>query len=97
MKQYYTYILTNKSNSVLYTGITDNLIKRIYQHKNKLVDGFTKKYNIDKLVYYETLEDPQNAIKREKGIKNLLRRKKIELIKGMNPTFKDLYEEILSG
>lgn len=97
MKQYYTYILTNKSDSVLYTGVTDNLIKRVYQHKNKLVDGFTKKYHIDKLVYYETLEDPQNAIKREKGIKNLLRRKKIELIKSMNPTFKDLYEEILSG
>lgn len=97
MKQYFVYILTNKLNTVLYIGVTDNLIKRTYQHKNKLVDGFTKKYNINKLVYFEIYDDPTNAIKREKTIKNLLRRKKIELIKSTNPEFRDLYPEILSG
>lgn len=97
MKQYYAYILTNKINSVLYTGITDNLVKRVYQHKNKLVEGFTKKYNVNKLVYFEIFNDPFNAIKREKAIKNLLRKKKIELIKIKNAGFNDLYQEILSG
>ena len=97
MKQYYVYILTNKNNNVLYAGITSNLIKRIYEHKNKLVDGFTKKYNVNKLVYYEIFEDPENAIKREKTIKNLLRIKKILLIKNKNHEFKDLYDEILSS
>lgn len=97
MKQYYTYILTNKLNSVLYTGITDDLTKRVYQHKNKLVDGFTKKYNVNKLVYFEVFSDPLNAIGREKAIKNLLRKKKIELIKNKNSGFDDLYSEILSG
>jgi putative endonuclease len=95
MKQHFTYIMTNKFNTVFYTGITNYLIKRTYQHKNKLADGFTKKYNINKLVYYEIFEMPLNAISREKAIKNLLRRKKIKLIKSKNPTFKDLYEEIL--
>lgn len=90
MKQYYVYILTNNNNNVLYTGITSNLIKRIYEHKNKLADGFTKKYNVNKLVYYEIFEDPENAIKREKMIKNLLRIKKIALIKAKNPEFKEL-------
>jgi|SRR3989338_9143165 len=97
MKQYYVYILTNKNNNVLYAGITSNLIKRIYEHKNKLADGFTKKYNVNKLVYYEIFEDPENAIKREKTIKNLLRIKKILLIKNKNHEFKDLYDEILSS
>ena len=90
MKQYYVYILTNKSNHVLYTGITNNLIKRIYEHKNKLADGFTQKYNVNKLVYYEMFEDPENAINREKTIKNLLRIKKLALIKAKNPEFKEL-------
>lgn len=90
MKQYYVYILTNKNNNVLYAGITSNLIKRIYEHKNKLVDGFTKKYNVNKLVYYEIYDDPENAINREKTIKNLLRIKKIALIRAKNPEFKDL-------
>lgn len=90
MKQYYFYILINKSNNVLYTGITSNLIKRIYEHKNKLADGFTKKYNVNKLVHYEIFQDPENAIKREKTIKNLLRIKKIALIKSKNPEFKEL-------
>ncbi len=95
MKQYFVYILTNKIHTVLYTGITNNLLQRIYQHKNKLVEGFTKKYNIDMLVYYEILEDPINAIEREKAIKNLVRRKKIELINAFNPEWKDLYEDII--
>ena len=96
MKQYYVYILMNQYNTVLYIGITSNLIKRIYEHKNKLVKGFTEKYNVDKLVYYEIFDDPKNAIKREKTMKNLLRNKKFLLVKSGNPLFKDLYEEILS-
>ena len=95
MKQYYVYILTNFTNTVLYTGVTNNLIKRVYEHKQKLVDGFTKKYHVDKLVYFEIFQDPENAIKKEKTIKNLLRRKKIDLIKTKNPEFMDLYTEII--
>jgi len=97
MKQYYVYILTNKYNTVFYAGITSDLVKRVYQHRNKLAEGFTKKYNVNKLVHYEIYEDPDNAIKREKAIKNLLRIKKIELIKSNNIEFRDLYDEILSG
>ena len=97
MDQFFVYILTNKLITVLYTGVTNYLNKRVHQHKNKLVDGFTKKYNVNKLVYYEIFDDPNNAIKREKSIKNLVRRKKMALIEGFNPTFKDLNEEILSG
>lgn len=97
MKQYFVYILTNRNNKVLYIGITSNLVKRIYEHKNKLADGFTKKYNVDKLVYYEMYDDPENAIKREKTMKNLLRRKKLALIISKNPRFGDLYNEILSS
>jgi putative endonuclease len=95
MKQYYVYILTNKYNTTLYIGITSNLIKRVFEHKNKLAEGFTKKYNIEKLVYYELHEDPETAIKREKTLKNLLRSKKLKLIEAKNPEFKDLYDEIL--
>jgi len=95
MKQYYIYIITNKWNTVLYTGVTNDLVKRIYQHKNKLTDGFSSKYNLDKLVYYEICENPEVAIKREKTIKNLVRRKKNDLIKNKNPEFTDLYDQIL--
>lgn len=97
LKQYFVYLLTNKYNTVLYAGVTNDLIKRMYQHKNKLVDGFTKKYNINKLVYYEVFSDVNEAIRREKAIKNLVRRKKEELIVTNNPDWKDLYPEILSG
>ena len=97
MKQYFVYIVTNKLNTVLYTGVTHNIIKRIYEHENKLVDGFTKKYNVSKLVYYEIFEDPTNAIKREKAIKNFVRRKKLALIEGFNPNYNSLNSEILSG
>ena len=93
-KQYYVYIMTNIGNTVLYTGITSDLKKRVYQHKEKLVDGFSKKYNIAKLVYYEVFEDPENAISREKQIKAGSRQRKIDLINRINGEWLDLYEEI---
>jgi putative endonuclease len=86
--------MTNKINTVLYTGITSNLKKRIWEHKEKTIKGFTKKYNIDKLVYWEIFNDPENAILREKKIKAGSRSKKIELIKGINPEWKDLYNKL---
>jgi putative endonuclease len=86
--------MTNQHNKVLYTGVTNNLIRRIYEHKEKLVSGFTKRYNIDKLVYYEVFQDAYNAISREKQIKGGSRQKKIDLINRMNPDWKDLYQEI---
>ena len=86
--------MTSKRNTVLYTGITSDLPKRVYHHKNKLVEGFTKKYNIVKLVYYECFENVESAIRREKQIKAGSRKKKIELINSINPTWKDLSEEI---
>ena len=89
-KQYYVYILTNYTNNVFYTGVTNNLIKRIWEHKQKFVDGFTKKYNIWKLVYYEISENIETAILREKQIKNWRREKKLMLIKKVNPEFKEL-------
>ena len=95
MKQSYTYIMTNKVNTVLYVGVTSNLVKRVYQHKNKLADGFTSKYNIDKLVYYEIFEDIKEAIKREKQLKNWHREWKMNLIKQSNPQFNDLYQSLL--
>jgi len=96
MKQryYYVYILSNKYNNVLYVGITNDLIRRVYEHKNKLVEGFTEKYNVDKLVYYELFNDPINAITREKQLKGYSRRKKVELINSFNPEWKDLYESL---
>ena len=87
--------MTNKVNTVLYVGVTSNLIKRVYEHKNKLADSFTSKYNIDKLVYFEVFEDINEAIKREKQIKGGSRKKKIDLIVNFNPAFKDLYSEIV--
>ena len=92
--QYYVYIMTNKNNKVLYTGITNDLKRRIYEHKEKFVAGFTTKYNVSKLVYYEIFGDPENAILREKKIKAGSRQKKIDLINGMNEGWSDLYEEI---
>jgi putative endonuclease len=86
--------MTNKNHTTLYTGITNNLKKRIYEHKEKLVDGFTKRYNINKLVYYEIFDDAYNAISREKQIKGGSRKKKIALIEGMNKGWKDLYDEL---
>ena len=93
-KQYYTYIMTNKRNTAVYASVTNDLKRRVYEHKEKLVDGFTKKYNITKLVYYEVFEDIENAILREKQIKGGSRQKKIELINSMNKEWRDLYEEL---
>ncbi len=91
VEQYYVYIMTNKSKT-LYTGITDNLERRVYEHKTKLFEGFTKRYNTTKLVYYEVTSDVRVAIEREKQIKGWLRRKKITLIEAMNPQWTDLSE-----
>ena len=93
-KQYYVYIMTNKTNTVLYTGITGDLIKRVYEHKQKIVKGFTKRYNINKLVYCEIFNDPENAISREKQIKAGSRKKKIALIESKNTEWSDLYKEV---
>jgi putative endonuclease len=93
-RQFYVYIITNKNNTVLYTGITADLKKRVYEHRNKLVEGFSKRYILTKLVYFEVFFDPQNAISREKQIKAGSRDKKIKLIAGMNPGLMDLYERI---
>jgi len=86
--------MTNKSNSVLYTDITNNLKRRTYEHKEKMIEGFTKRYNIVKLVYYEVYEDILAAIAREKTIKGGSRQKKRDLIAGMNPFWDDLYEKL---
>ena len=94
-KKSYVYLMANKSNSVIYTGVTSDLIKRVYEHKNKLVEGFTKKYNVTKLVYFEVFEDIENAIAREKQIKAGSRDKKIELIIEANPDYNDLYDDIV--
>lgn len=94
MKKGYVYILTNKNNAVLYVGVTSNIVKRIYEHKRKFVDGFSSKYNADKLVYFEVYESIEDAILREKQLKNWHRNWKLELIKDNNPLFEDLYESI---
>jgi len=90
------YIMTNKNNGVLYTGVTSNLYKRVSDHKNKIVVGFTSKYNATKLVYYEEYETMPKAIAREKQIKGGSRQKKIDLINSKNPEWKDLYEEFFA-
>lgn len=86
--------MTNKHNTVLYTGITNDLKRRSYEHREKLVEGFTKKYNLTKLVYYEIFRDANSAILREKQIKGGSRAKKLNLIVGLNPEWKDLYDEL---
>ena len=94
--QYFVYILTNKTHSVLYTGVTNDLIRRIYEHKNHLDKGsFTDKYNVSKLIYFEQTADVNAAIEREKQIKSWKRDRKLALIMESNPRFLDLYEQIL--
>ena len=93
-KEYYVYLLTNKYKTVLYIGVTNNLIRRIYEHKFKLQKGFTEKYNIDRLVYYELHSEVMEAISREKQIKGWTRKKKNDLICQLNPKWEDLYYEI---
>jgi putative endonuclease len=92
--QYFVYILTNKNNTVLYTGVTSDLKMRVFEHKERLIEGFTKKYNVHKLVYFEIFQDAYNAIAREKKIKGGSRRNKMNLIAGMNPFWDDLYEKL---
>ena len=93
-KEFYVYILASKRNGTLYTGVTSNLIKRIWQHKNDLIDGFSKKYNVKNLVYYEAHSNAESAITREKRIKKWRRAWKLRIIEEKNPGWKDLYEEI---
>lgn len=87
---YYIYILTNKTNRVLYIGVTNNLPRRLYEHQNKLIDGFTKRYNLNKLVYFEEYSEIEMAIAREKQLKGWVRRKKNDLIESVNPSWNDL-------
>ncbi|MCW8442702.1 GIY-YIG nuclease family protein [Fluoribacter gormanii] len=94
-KESYIYLLANKHNNVLYTGVSNDLIRRVYEHKNKLVAGFTKKYNVDRLVYYEACGSIIVAIEREKQIKGWSRKKKHDLINTLNPEWNDLYQSIL--
>lgn len=93
-KQYYVYFLTNKANEVLYTGVTNDLVRRVYEHKEKFVEGFTKKYNLTKLVYFEVFDSVEQAILREKQIKAGSRAKKVALINGTNPKWEDLYDSL---
>ena len=94
-KKGYVYILFSKRNGTLYVGVTSNLVNRIYEHKNKLTEGFTSKYSVDKLGYYEAFDSIASAIEREKQIKGGSRKKKLALIEQMNPKWLDLYDTII--
>jgi len=94
VKQFYVYLLANKRNGTLYTGVTSNLVQRVGQHKQNIVKGFTKKYDVKLLVYYEAYDSAEAAITREKRIKKWRRAWKLKLIENKNPLWKDLYEEI---
>jgi len=93
-ESYWIYIMINKNNTVNYTGVTNDLIRKVWEHKNKIFKGFTSKYNINKLVYFEEYYDILEALRREKQIKGWTNKKKMDLIKTINPEFKDLYEGI---
>jgi len=95
LKTYYIYILASRRNGTLYIGITNNLVRRVYEHKNNLVKGFTLKYKVHRLVYYEQHDNVDSAIQREKQLKSWHRRWKIRLIEEMNPEWKDLYQDIM--
>jgi putative endonuclease len=97
MSKYYVYILANKRNGTIYTGFTDNLLRRVYEHKNDFVKGFTKRYSIHTLVYFEQCDDYDTTLKREKQIKEWKRKWKIELIEKGNPLWQDLYDEVLKN
>jgi len=96
MKQYYLYILASKKNGTLYIGVTNDLLKRVYEHKNNLMGGFTEKYNVHNLVYYETFSNIYDAIAREKRMKKWERKWKIELIEKSNPQWRDLYFDMIN-
>ncbi len=91
---YYVYILASRKNGTLYIGVTDNLVKRVHEHKNKLIDGFTKKYCVHNLVYFEQINDIKSTIQREKQLKKWKRQWKINLIEKNNPEWKDLYNNL---
>tara|TARA_B100001964_G_scaffold224301_1_gene271000 strand:- start:370 stop:657 length:288 start_codon:yes stop_codon:yes gene_type:complete len=95
MKSYYVYILTSKRNRTLYIGVTCDLVRRIYEHKSDMIDGFTKRYKVHKLVYYEETNDVNEALLREKRLKKWNRQWKLRLIEEANPYWKDLYEELV--
>jgi len=96
-KTFYVYILASRRNGTLYIGVTSDLIKRIWEHKKKLTEGFTEKYEVDKLVYYEQFRDAECAIGREKRLKKYNRKWKLDLIEKSNPDWKDLYEKLITG
>jgi putative endonuclease len=96
-RSYYVYILASRMGGTLYIGITNDLIRRVYEHKSKSTDSFTEKYDVVKLVYFEQFDDPENAIKREKRLKKWSRAWKISLIEKDNPDWDDLYPEIAAG
>ncbi len=95
MKDYYVYILASKRNGTLYIGVTNDIIKRVHQHKNGFIPGFTSKYGVHELVYYERFTDIRHAIQREKHLKKWNRRWKLELIEKVNPDWKDLYSDLV--
>ena len=97
MRSYYTYILSNKRNGTLYIGVTNNIHRRVLEHRNKINDGFTKRYNIHRLVYFEQTDNIFSAIKREKQLKKWNRKWKLRLIESLNPEWDDLYEKINPG
>ena len=94
-KTYFVYILTNFEETTFYIGVTSNLKKRIWEHKNKVIEGFTEKYNVDRLIYYEQTNSVETALNREKQLKRWHRQWKINLIKEFNPKMKDLFEDII--
>jgi len=94
---YYVYILASRKNGALYIGVTSDLVKRVFEHKNNLVDGFSKRYNVHNLVYFETLDNAKDAIEREKKLKKWNRKWKIELIEKNNPEWQDLFDRITSN
>jgi putative endonuclease len=94
-RQYYVYILASKPNGTLYTGVTNNIARRVWEHKQGLVEGFTKKYGVHRLVHWECFSRPQEAIQREKRLKKWNRAWKIQLIESTNPEWKDLYETVM--
>jgi len=95
MKQGFVYIMTNHKNTVFYIGVTSDIVRRVYEHKNNLIDGFTKKYNLHKLVYFEQFALVGAAIDREKQLKYWHREWKINLIRSKNPKFRDLYQDLI--
>jgi len=97
MKNYYVYIVTNKPRGTLYLGMTNNLVRRGYEHRNGLIDGFTKKYKLKRLVYFEVFNCVEDTILREKRLKKWNRQWKIELIEKVNPEWIDLYEQLVNG